>query len=442
MATQQVTPDSAVQTSLAFLQRLTACYHPQDFAVRFWDGTTWDPAGRRHHSAGPEPRFTLVLNHPGTLRQMFWPWNKAGVAEAYIYDDFDIEGDIQAFFGLVRHLLGRKFGVREKLSLLGKLLALPSGGRPHNGRQPVQLRGKQRSLERDRQAISYHYDLSYDFFALWLDRSLVYSCAYFTSPDNDLDTAQQAKLDYICRKLRLRPGERLLDLGAGWGGLVLHAVRHYGVTALGITLSRRQVEWGNERIRQAGLEGRCRLEYRDYRELGDADEPEGYDKLVSVGMIEHLGEAMMPTFFRQAWRLLRPGGVFLNHGITLKADTPFPRWTAFARRYVFPDGELRPITPTLRDSEKAGFEIRDVESLREHYALTLQHWLQRLEAHHDEACRLTDEATYRTFRLYLAGAMNGFQSGVYNLYQTLLAKPDQGAGRPSQLPLTRADWYV
>jgi cyclopropane-fatty-acyl-phospholipid synthase len=196
------------------------------------------------------------------------------------------------------------------------------------------------------------------------------------------------------------------------------------------------VELANDRIRQAGLEKRCRVKYRDYLDIA---EPEGYDKLVSVGIIEHVGEAMMPTFFREAWRLLRPGGVFLNHGITLNATAGFPRWTKFARRYVFPDGELRPVAASLREAAAAGFELRDVESLREHYALTLGHWLRRLEGSHEGVCRATSEATYRVFRLYLAGAMQGFRSGVYNLHQALLAKPDGGR---SGLPLTREDWYA
>jgi cyclopropane-fatty-acyl-phospholipid synthase len=291
-------------------------------------------------------------------------------------------------------------------------------------------------MERDRQAVTYHYDVSNDFYTLWLDRHMVYSCAYFASADEELDTAQARKLDYLCCKLRLHPGARLLDIGCGWGGLVIHAARRYGVEALGITLSQPQADLASERIREAGLAGHCRVEVRDYRQLDQAD---GFDKLVSVGMFEHVGEALLPTYFRQAWRLLRPGGVFLNHGIARQATDPAVTSPTFTNRYVFPDGELAPIHVTLRHAEEAGFEVRDVESLREHYALTLRHWVRRLEAAHEQALLFVDEPTYRVWRLFMSGSAHGFQVGRLNLYQTLLVKPDRGQ---SSLPLTRSDWYM
>jgi cyclopropane-fatty-acyl-phospholipid synthase len=230
------------------------------------------------------------------------------------------------------------------------------------------------------------------------------------------------------------PGDRLLDIGCGWGGLCLYAARQYGVDALGITLSRRQVELAREHIRQAGLQDRCRVEYQDYREVTGT-----FDKLVSVGMFEHVGGKMLPVYFRQVHALLRPGGAFLNHGVALSGWERKPRGQAFSQRYVFPDGELKPIHVTLKAAEQAGLEVRDVESLREHYALTLKNWVSRLEAHADKAKRLTDETTYRIWRLYMAGSADGFRSARSNIYQTLLVKPDRGA---SGLPLTRTDWYA
>ncbi len=430
-ATVQST-DKTVAQSLEFLQTLLGNYHPRNFNVRFWDGTEW-PAET------DSPRFTLVLNHPGALRRMFQSTHTdLSLGEAYIFDDYDIEGDIEAVFQVGDYLLEMDRGLIDKLKLGQKLLRLPTGQRAGNGsgRQAARLSGEAHSIERDRQAVTYHYDVSNDFYALWLDRQMVYSCAYFSRPDEDLDTAQARKLDYICRKLRLRPGERLLDVGCGWGGLVIHAAKHYGVQAVGITLSQPQADLANERIRQAGLSERCRVEVQDYREI---DEPEGFDKLVSVGMFEHVGEALLPRYFAQAWRLLRPGGAFLNHGIARRATDPVVKGPTFVDRYVFPDGELVPINVTLRHAEEAGFEVRDVESLREHYALTLRQWVSRLEKAHDRARELVGETTYRVWRLFMAGSAYGFTVGRLNLYQALLVKPDQGH---SGLPLTRADWYA
>ncbi|MBI3303953.1 MAG: class I SAM-dependent methyltransferase [Deltaproteobacteria bacterium] len=203
-----------------------------------------------------------------------------------------------------------------------------------------------------------------------------------------------------------------------------------------VQCSQPQAELANERIRQAGIAGRCRVEVCDYREI---DEPSGYDKLVSVGMVEHAGESMLPEYFKQAWRLLRPGGVVLNHGIARHPSQPAQRGPDFTDRYVFPDVEASPINTTLRIAETTGFEVRDVESLREHYVLTLRHWIHGLDTHYDEVRRTTDEATYRAWRLFFSAAAYDFQTGRRNLYQVLLAKPDQGN---SGLPLTRADWYA
>lgn len=429
MITEQLSKDQAVATSLTVLRRLARDYGPRDFAVRFWDGSTWAA------DAGQPANFTLVLQHPGALRKMFLPPTAVAFGEAYVFDDFDVEGDILAFFQFVKHLIRRKKSFFDELRTAKDLFGLPSNGRLHNGYQAVQLTGSKRSIDRDRQAISYHFDLSNEFFSLWLDSQMVYTCAYFAAPDDSLEQAQERKLDYVCRKLRLRAGERFLDFGCGWGGLAIFAAKHYGVEAVGVTVSRRQVEFAAERIARAGLKGRCRVVYQDYREI---HEPESFDKLACIGMVEHIGERMQPILFHTALRHLRPGGLFLNHGITLNAVMGYPPWTTFARRYVFPDGEVRPIHTTIRSAEQAGFEVRDVESLREHYHLTLKHWVRRLEARREDACRITNEATYRVFRIYLAGAALGFQNGTYNLHQTLLVKPNQG---DSGMPLTRADWY-
>jgi cyclopropane-fatty-acyl-phospholipid synthase len=426
MAVQTRGTDQSIQFTLDLLDKLLSGYTPRDFAIRLWDGTV------READIGQPTRFTIIFQHPGALRQMFLPPTELALGEAYIYNDFDIEGDITAVVPLADSLLSHPLSLREQMHLGSQLMRLPRKVATHTAMPQVQ--GALHSKARDRSAVTYHYDQSNEFYALWLDSRMVYSCAYFQTPDDDLDTAQEHKLEYICRKLRLQPGEHLLDIGCGWGGLLIYAAEHYGVQADGITLSQSQAALAQERIHRAGLDDRCHVEVRDYRDLSPS---ESYDKLVSVGMFEHVGAAKLPFYFQQAWRLLRPGGVFLNHGIAATSDTPIPK-KSFVNTYVFPDGELVRLNTTLRAAEASQFEVRDVESLREHYALTLMHWVHNLETHADEAKRLTDDITYRIWRLYMAGAINSFRTGQNTIFQTLLAKPDQGH---SGLPLTRSDWY-
>lgn len=286
------------------------------------------------------------------------------------------------------------------------------------------------------QAVRYHYDLPPEFFALWLDRHMMYSCAYFADGDrSDLDAAQEHKLEYICRKLRLRPGDQLLDIGCGWGGLIMYAAAQHGVHAHGITLSIRQGEVARKRIHDAGLDDRCRVEVCDYRDIECA---QPFDKIVSLGMCEHVGKALLPEYFKRVWQLLRKGGVFLNSGIACAFSQSRRDAPSFVDRYVFPDGELVPVSNSLGAAEAVGFEVRDVESLREHYAITLRRWVRRLEAYADTARNVTDETTYRIWRLYMAGSAHQFRSGELNLYHVLLAKPRNGS---SGMPLTRSDWY-
>ena len=400
--------------------------------VRLWNGKIWPNTAERP--------ATLVLNHPGTLRAMFLPGTEVGLAEAYLYNDFDIEGNIEAVFDLANSMKTVLASKYKKVKILNDILHLPTMTNPRpngkNGRKAARLSGKRHSIARDKKAISYHYDVSNDFYALWLDNRMVYSCAYFQTPDEGLNTAQERKLDYICKKLRLKPGQRLLDIGCGWGGLIIHAAKNYGVNAIGITLSQQQVDLANQRIEEAGLSSHCKVLLQDYREI---DEYESFDALASIGMFEHVGEYMLPIYFEKAYQLLKPGGVFLNHGIAKRENDEPQHHPTFSEAYVFPDGELTPINRSLHAAEIAGFEVRDVESLREHYALTLRHWVQRLERNHAEALKYVDEPTYRVWRLFMSGSAHGFAHGRLNVYQTLLLKPDeQGFGN---LPLTREDWY-
>ena len=417
-----------------------------DVGVRLWDGQMW---------GSPEPKVTLVLQHPGALREMLLSGTELGMAESYLYDDIDIVGNIELIFDLSDELT-QKFSVVERLGIGRELMKLPKGHASNRGvhaqanRDRVKLSGRRHSIERDRQAVRYHYDVSNDFYSLYLDQRMVYSCAYFRSPDGDLDLAQEDKLDMICRKMRLKPGQKLLDLGCGWGGLIIHAAQHYGVDATGITLSQPQADLANERIRAAGLEDRCRARVQDYREL---DGEEVYDAISSVGMFEHVGEKLLPEYFERAHRLLRKGGVFLNHGIAqslvpLAGDANGAKArrqavedkNSFSNAYVFPDGELVPVNLPLQVAEDTGFEVRDVESLREHYVITLRNWVRRLEEHHEQALKYVDEATYRVWRLYMSGSAYRFRKHYLNIYQSLLSKPyDDGS---SHLPLRREDWYA
>jgi len=414
----------------AFLQELFYDYQPCDFAVRFWDGSNWLP------DPNQKPRFTLCLNRPESVHAMFWPPTEMNLAESYIFGEFDLEGDIEASHNALDYLKALYKEPGRLLHLNRMLLPLPKPQRSPAGRNQIKFSGRRHSLARDQQAICYHYNLPSEFYGLWLDSAMIYSCAYFHTDEDDLETAQMRKLDYICRKLRLKEGERLLDIGCGWGEMIIHAAKHYGVNALGITLSDQQAKLARERILAAGLEDRCSIAIRDYR---DMDEPESFDKLVSIGMFEHVGESQLPTYFQQAWKLLRPGGVFLNHGIARTVKDPVKKVSPFIDHYVFPDGELFLISDAHNQAEASGFEIRDVESLREHYTLTLRHWIRRLEKHHDEAVQVANEATYRVWRMYMAGSAHRFATGYLNIYQCLLIK--QTPSGQSLLPLTRRDWY-
>jgi cyclopropane-fatty-acyl-phospholipid synthase len=449
----QSSPDGVLARTISILDRLFP--PPRRFMVRLWDGTELPGSG--------DSGFCLVFNHPRALRRMLTPPVELSLGEAFIYGDIDIDGDIFAATSLVDDLLGRRFSASDIVALARAIRRLPHAGSEHmTGRGAARLHGSRHSQARDQAAIQYHYDVGNDFYALWLDRAMQYSCAYFHSGTEDLDTAQEQKMEHICRKLRLRPGERLLDIGCGWGGLILYAAATCGVRALGITLSQNQVEYANDQIARAGLSDRVQVELMDYRDphLGQ------FDKIVSVGMFEHVGRSHLPEYFAQAYRLLKPGGLFLNHGISLRSPIRYSAvpgssngtavrahrdnvWNklagryilgagSFIERYVFPDGEVIPVSEVNLFAEQAGFEVRDVENLREHYALTLRRWVRRLEAHREDALRVADETTYRVWRLYMAAVTYGFETGMNNVNQTLLSRPDAGK---SNLPLTRADLY-
>jgi len=429
--------DPTVDITRAILERVFKDAIQKGCAFRLWDDQTLFVTGES------KPVATIHLTHPGALRKMFLPPGELTLGEAYLRGDYDIEGDIVEVIQLITMI--DALSSKDLLYLFKQVLKLPNSDPPQifrKGRQPARLAGTLHSRDRDRLAVTYHYDTGNEFYQLFLGQWMTYSCAYFSTPQTDLDTAQEAKLNYLCRKLRLRPGERLLDIGCGWGGLVGYAARKYGVRSLGITLSEPQVEYGNEWLRKVGLSERARLEVRDYRDMASY---EPFDKIVSVGMIEHVGRKKQAEYFDCAFRALRPGGLFLNHGIADQSlhrpswfEKTFIQRGQFSNRYVFPDGEVIPISEALMVAERAGFEVRDVESLREHYALTLRHWIKNLETNHSEVLRLKDERTYRTWRLFMSASAHGFESGDLNIFQALLSK---STGGNAEIPITRKDLY-
>ena len=409
-------------------------------ALRLWNGATLIVGKGAAQAA--EPLFTLVCHHPGFVRSMVFGRDPLRLAQAYFQGDIDVEGDFFAALNLKNHLSGIRLPISDRVGALLTAFRLPAAddARPSATSQRARLHGnavKAHSRTENRAAISFHYDVSNEFYRLWLDEERVYSCAYFTSPDDSLDQAQRNKLDHICRKLRLRPGERLLDIGCGWGALVCWAARHHGVQAHGITLSRQQFEYAQQRIRTEGLQDLVTVELRDYRDLAGAGV---FDKVSSVGMFEHVGLANLPAYLATVMRVLRPGGLFMNHGITHDEEG----WnksltTEFINRYVFPDGELDCVSNIQLGMERAGFEIHDVEGLRPHYALTLRHWVQRLEANRDAALREVDEPTYRVWRLYMAACALDFEAGTTGVYQILASRPKRGEW---PVPLSRGDLYA
>jgi cyclopropane-fatty-acyl-phospholipid synthase len=437
-STAQLCPkdsEAAVPTdaALRILRRLFADFRGSA-AVRFWNDIT-------HTIGGAVPAFTLVVRDPVVLRRLVLRRSPLLLADAYFRGLLDFEGDLYAALRLKHHFKALELGPGERLALLFDALRLPRRapgvGKPGGGAAGPAGFEHRHSRQSDRAAISYHYDVSNRFYGLWLDAERVYSCALFESPSDSLDQAQRNKLDHICRKLRLQPGQRLLDIGCGWGALVRWAARHYGVQAHGITLSQRQCEYARERIAAEGLQDLATVELRDYRDLpADAQ----YDRVASVGMVEHVGLANLPLYNATVLRALRPGGLFLNHGITHDEEG----WnrtvdTQFINRYVFPDGELDTVSNIQRGMERAGFEIHDVEGLRPHYALTLRHWVRRLEAAHEEAAQEAGETVYRIWRLYMAACALEFEDGGTGIYQILASRRGSAV---AAVPLTRRDIYA
>jgi cyclopropane-fatty-acyl-phospholipid synthase len=383
--------------------------HPLPVTVALWDGT--------RVPLGGEERVGVKLNSAAAARYLLKPSLDA-LGEGYVKGHIDVDG-----------LISDVIEVAEALSR-------DADDRQGRGKLPTWLaRHTRRS---DRKAIEYHYDVSNEFYSKWLDPKMVYSCAYFRDEGLDLASAQVAKLDHVCRKLRLAPGETLLDIGCGWGALVMHAASHYGVKALGITLSNKQFELATQRVREAGLADVIEIRLQDYRDVPG----EGcFDKISSIGMFEHVGLRNLADYFRIVHRLLKPGGIAMNHGITSSdVDNRSVGMGGgdFIDRYVFPDGQLPHVSLAIRELSQAGLELVDAESLRRHYALTLRHWSDAFETQVHELSRLAGAQRARIWRVYLAGCAHAFSRGWINIYQLLAIRSDDGT---NPLPLTRDYMY-
>lgn len=430
--------NDGIDLAVALLTRLFANFSGT-LSLRLWTGGSFRVGSGP--SDGAAPSYTLVLRSPQTVSALILGRDPLRFAEMYFRGELDIEGNFFDALELRNHLSSMRLPLPERIKAVVAAIRLRAVRETHSDSTQRELalaakRVKRHSKAENDQAIQFHYDISNDFYALWLDKAMVYSCAYFEAPGVDLDHAQTAKLEHICRKLMLKPGESLLDIGCGWGALLIHAAKYHGVRAHGITLSQQQLELARERILSAGLESRVTVEKLDYRDLAGESI---YDKVVSVGMFEHVGLKNLPIYFATINRVLKPTGLFLNHGITHDVDG----WddtvsTAFINRYVFPDGQLDTIGNIQCRMEKAQFEITDVESLRPHYALTLRHWVANLERHHAEALKYVSESTYRVWRLYMSSSALDFEAGGIGVYQVLANKR---AGSSAQLPLTRRHVY-
>ncbi len=403
-------------------------------AVETFDG------GRIGPSDAPA---TVVVRSPDALSRILTAPGELGLGRAFVAGDLDVEGDIYAALGSLRERLPQVRLGPSQLVALARLVGLdvlrPLPPPPEEAR----LRGSRHSKGRDAQAIAHHYDVSNRFYELVLGPSMTYSCAVWPGTDATLEEAQAAKYELICRKLDLGEGMRLLDVGCGWGGMAMHAARHHGASVVGVTLSERQVEWAQKAVADAGLADRVEIRLQDYRDVLDGP----FDAISSIGMFEHVGLRNLGLYFRRLYRLLRPGGRLLNHGISRPARpgartmagvpvTP-PRFArrSFIDRYVFPDGELHEVGAVVSTMQAAGFEVRHVESLREHYALTLRAWVANLEANWEEAVAEVGAARARVWRLYMAGSALNFEAGRTQVHQVLAVRADPQGTRtlPSQL---------
>jgi len=438
--------DRAIGETIRVLDLVFGPPYERNYDIRLWDGTI------QHGGADPRADFSLYVRRRGALRRMLLPPSELSIVESFISNDIDIEGNVESAMGLADDIGKRIQSIRGLTLVAALTMALPRDDDSPAIDESRYARSLRLLTPRARKSteseIRFHYDVGNDFYALWLDPSMLYTCAYYRKESDDLATAQQNKLDHICRKLRLQPGDRLLDIGCGWGGLVMHAALNYGARATGITLSAAQAIYAQKRIAEEGLSDTCKVQMMDFRDLPANAR---FDKISSVGVTEHVPEKRQPDYFARAFRALEPGGLFLNHcEVSMRAARRtnsiverIGRWLwkrdQFIDKYVFPDAKLVALGSIVRSAESVGFEVREIEGLREHYMMTLRAWLRGLERRRADAIKLVGERTYRVWKLYMSAGAYGFRTGGINIVQTLLSKPTP-EGRAG-VPLTREDLY-
>ncbi|MFI6861208.1 class I SAM-dependent methyltransferase [Streptomyces sp. NPDC050421] len=410
---------------------------PLPVRIRAWDGS----------ESGPPGAPVLVIRNRRALRRLLWKPGELGLARAWVAGELDIEGDLYGALDLMAGLLWERGGeakdsvhpVRDpKLRAAAKGLLQLAGPWPPPPPPPEEVRRRTGTLHtkrRDKEAISHHYDVGNDFYELVLGPSMVYSCAYWEDGGN-LEDAQRDKLDLVCRKLALKEDDRLLEVGCGWGSMAIHAAREYGARVTGVTLSVEQAAFARKRIAEEGLTDRIEIRVQDYRDVRDGP----YDAISSIGMAEHVGSVRYREYADDLYALLKPGGRLLNHQIARRPEKDESAYHVdeFIDAYVFPDGELAPVGRTVATLEEAGFEARDVESLREHYALTLRRWVANLERDWERAVRMTSPGRARVWRLYMAASALSFEHNKIGVNQILAVRPADGGG--ARMPLRARDW--
>ncbi|MBX2974496.1 MAG: class I SAM-dependent methyltransferase [Ignavibacteriaceae bacterium] len=402
-----------IEATIQFLEYLFADYSGNNFQIKLWDGTSLNA---KHEG---EIKFVVKINDAGVIRDIFLPPSELKITESFFFNRINIEGDLICAIESAQELILPKLNLNSVSKIFRMLLKLSKEKQLDNSKKHIAREvGREHSISRDKESVSFHYDVSNDFYKIWLDKNLVYSGAYFETHQQNLNEAQISKFEQICRSLELKRGESLLDIGCGWGSFIIYAAKNYGVSCKGITLSKEQATLANKRIEEEGLSSLCKVEVQDYRELNLNSK---FDKITSIEMLHHVGGKNLKTFFSIVNKLLTEDGRSFIIAITKRNGSHFHN-PEFAKKYFMPDYHLVTIGELLRYAEQSSFEITDLESWREHYYLTAQSWIDNLEKNHSEVLKFVDESIFRVWKLSFAVMAYGFKSGLLNFYRFVLIK--------------------